>query len=310
MNEITLLANAKINLGLDITGKRNDGYHYVRMVMQTLNLADVLTIEKTNKDGIEIVADVSREKLSLGSDNLIYKAAELLMYKRSKLPFKIECNKYSGIRIRLSKKIPIAAGLAGGSADAAAVLRGLNELFEMGISDKNLRLAGLMLGADVPYCILGGTALSEGIGEILTPLPEISKFSPALSFVVAKPGISVSTKEAYQQYDELFNETPDKIIHPDIDGICKAFCETNINGVFSRLGNVLEMVTAKKYPIIRKIEDCMMEAGAGGALMSGSGPTVFGIFTDQNKAWDAAEVLANEKAAEEIYVVKSVGVKS
>lgn len=303
---ITKKAYGKVNLGLDITGRREDGYHLVRMVMQSVDIFDTLTFEKIETttyisnsgtgesldDGKKtenspiIITATNDPSLSLGEDNLIYKAARLLMDR---------FNIADGVRISLTKEIPIAAGMAGGSSDCAATLKGINELFELGLSEEELRDIGVTLGADVPYCIMGGTALSEGIGEILTRLPDI----PKVTFLIAKPEFGISTKEAYGAFDSI----PEADVkHPDIDGMVEAVRSGNLSGITDRLGNVLEQASIPAHPQIEEIKKIMGENGAEAALMSGSGPTVFGIFTDTDRAWAALERLQESGLAAELFV--------
>ena len=264
MNQITIKAYAKINLGLDVLGKRPNGYHDLKMIMQTVNLYDVLTFKKMQEPGVSLKINFS--SLPVNENNLIVKAAKLMMEHYS-----IK----EGVSIELNKNNPIAAGMAGGSADAAATLKAMNQLFELNASQKELMELGVTLGADVPYCIMEGTALSEGIGEILTPLPKI----PMCWFVIVKPNVSVSTKFVYQNL--VLDETT---IHPDIDGIVTAIKNSDLSGITSRLENVLETVTIPKYPRIKEIKHEMLAQGAIGSLMSGSGPTVFGIFQSNASA--------------------------
>lgn len=305
-------AYAKVNLSLDIVGRREDGYHLVRMVMQSLDIADILTFEKLDKPEIIVLLDnpsVGSDgdsplgKVPLDENNLIYKAARLLfdryIWKR---------NEKAGVQITLTKNIPIAAGMAGGSSDAAATFRGINELFELGLMDKELMEMGVTLGADIPYCIMGGTALSEGIGEDLTRLPDI----PECVFLVVKPRISVSTAEAYGGYDSLVeSKTGQKarIIHPDVDGQVDALYAGNLKGVTDKFLNVLEYVTAEKHPIIGDIEKIMLDFGALNAMMSGSGPTVFGIFEDVEKAEAAKKELEQRDISDQLFVVSSLQYK-
>lgn len=305
-------AYAKVNLSLDIVGRREDGYHLVRMVMQSLDIADILTFEKLDKPEIIVLLDnpsVGSDgdsplgKVPLDENNLIYKAARLLfdryIWKR---------NEKAGVQITLTKNIPIAAGMAGGSSDAAATFRGINELFELGLMDKELMEMGVSLGADIPYCIMGGTALSEGIGEELTRLPDI----PECVFLVVKPRISVSTAEAYGGYDSLVeSKTGQKvrIIHPDVDGQVDALYAGNLKGVTDKFLNVLEYVTAEKHPIIGDIEKIMLDFGALNAMMSGSGPTVFGIFEDVEKAEAAKKELEQRDISDQLFVVSSLQYK-
>lgn len=277
-------AYAKINLGLDVLRRRADGYHEVKMVMQTVDLWDRLTFAKKNQPGIEL--SVGDAALPDGKDNLICRAAELVMKEK-----KIE----QGVKITLDKNIPIAAGMAGGSTDAAAVFHGLNELFGLSMDMEEMKRLGVKIGADVPYCIMGGTALSEGIGEILTSLPA----PPQCVLVVAKPDINVSTRFVYENLhvDRLAD-------HPDIDGMVQAIKEKSLEGIVSRLGNVLETVTTREYPVIEEIKNKMKENGAAGALMSGSGPTVFGIFTEQDPAQAAAGLIRKSGLADQVFVTK------
>ena len=288
-------AYAKVNLGLDITGRRDDGYHMVRMIMQSLNIYDELTFEMSDDPEINISPAVENDNnLSLGKDNLIYKAAERISqiagYK-------------GGINITLKKNIPIAAGMAGGSSDCAATLKGVNELLDAGLTEEQLRDIGVKLGADVPYCIMGGTALSEGIGEILTPLPPL----PTCIFVVAKPAVSVSTAEAYGGYDRLAEERPD-LVHPDIDGQVEALKNGDLKGLTDRFLNVLEYVTAEKYSEIRELEEMMRNAGALNAMMSGSGPTVFGIFDSEEKALKAVSMIDSSGLAKQLFRTECVNI--
>ena len=284
MDHIERKAYAKINLGLDVLRRRADGYHEVKMVMQTVDIWDRLTF--TNKDQPGVDMSVGDAALPAGKDNLICRAAELLMREK-----KID----QGVKIVLEKNIPIAAGMAGGSTDAAAVFHGLNELFELSMSMEEMMKLGVRIGADVPYCIMGKTALSEGIGEILTPLPT----PPQCVLAVAKPDINVSTKFVYE------NLHADKLKeHPDIDGMVQAIGEGSLEGIISRLGNVLETVTVREYPVIEEIKNKMKENGAANALMSGSGPTVFGIFTEHDPAQSAAELIRKSGLAKQVFVTK------
>ncbi len=270
MESIELAAYAKINLGLDVVRRLENGYHEVKMVMQTIGLHDTLRLEKT-KEGIALFVDSSEAPAD--ENNLAYKAARLL---------KEHCGVAEGISIHLQKRIPVAAGMAGGSTDAAAVLKGMNRLFSLGLSEEELCGIGVRLGADVPYCIMGGTALAEGIGEKLTVLPD----APDSVVLVAKPPVSVSTKYVYETLRLSEIEK-----HPDIDGMVRAVRKGSLAGIVSRMENVLESVTEKEYSVITRIKHFMEENGAKKALMSGSGPTVFGIYEDRADAEKAAEKL-------------------
>lgn len=282
MRQTTEKAYAKINIGLDVLRRREDGYHEVRMIMQTVDICDDLIFEKAVQPGISIQID--HEDLPADQNNLIYKAADLLMREKGIT---------EGVQITLTKRIPIAAGMAGGSSDAAATMRGLNRLFAMGYTTEELQKLGVKLGADIPYCIVGGTMLSEGIGEILSPLPA----PPECCLVVAKPDINVSTKFVYE------NLHADSLTcHPDIDGMMEAIKAGDLQGVTDRLGNVLETVTVKEYPVIEQIKELMRREGAMNALMSGSGPTVFGIYTDQDRAKYAAQEIEGRELAKQVFV--------
>lgn len=294
MSQITRKAYAKINLGLDVIRRRPDGYHEVKMVMQTVGIYDVLTFRKkeVSEDALISVLiernDASKEELPSDKSNLIYKAAELIM-----TAYHIR----QGVEITLCKNIPIAAGMAGGSTDAAAVFHGLNELFALSMSLEDMKRLGVKIGADVPYCIMGGTALSEGIGEVLTPVPA----PPEAYLLIAKPDISVSTKFVYEN---LHADT--LTYHPDIDGMVEALKAGNLSGVTDRMGNVLERVTVREYPVISQIKDKMKENGAMNALMSGSGPTVFGIYQDRETAGRAYDRIMEQGLARDIFVTEFV----
>ena len=277
MNEYRIKAYAKINLGLDVVRRLENGYHEVKMVMQTVGIYDVLDFQRT-AGGIVITTDSG--ELPTNEDNLIYKAAKLMIEK-----YHIT----EGVKIHLEKHIPIAAGMAGGSTDAAATLKGMNRLFDLGCTLKDLMELGVNIGADVPYCVMGGTALAEGIGEKLTPLAP----APDCYVLVAKPDINVSTKYVYEHLDAQEIRK-----HPDIDGMVEAIAEESLQGILDRMENVLETVTVSAYPIIQKIKDRMKELGAINSLMSGSGPTVFGLFTNPKAAQEAYEELRYGESAE------------
>lgn len=275
-------AYAKVNLSLDVLRKREDGYHDVKMIMQTVNLYDRITIEDSDKSGIEITSNLSF--IPVGEDNLIYKAAKLIMD---------EFNINSGVKINLDKHIPVAAGMAGGSTDAAATLIGINRLFNLGLSKEELMKRGVKIGADVPYCVMRGTALSEGIGEILTRIDGM----PQCHILIAKPPISVSTKFVYENLHA--NELE---VHPDIDGMIEYIKAGDLKGIASKMDNVLETVTTKEYPVIDEIKSCMKQNGALNSIMSGSGPTVFGLFDDIDVAQNAYNVLKEKNIAKQIFL--------
>ncbi|MBQ9766938.1 MAG: 4-(cytidine 5'-diphospho)-2-C-methyl-D-erythritol kinase [Lachnospiraceae bacterium] len=263
----TAYAYAKINLSLDILGTRPDGYHEVQMLMQSLTLHDTITLTATEEKGI--VMTCSDTTLPVDEHNLAYRAAVLFCET-----YDIPC----GIKLHLEKKIPVAAGLAGGSSDAAAVLRGLNEMFDFPATKEELAALGLRLGADVPYCLMLGTALSEGIGEKLTALPA----APSCYCLLVKPEAGASTKQIYTDYDALAATTD--IAHPDTEGLLSALSAGDFAGITSRLCNVLEPVTLRLVPEIATVKETLRELNADGVLMSGSGPTVFALFSDKEKA--------------------------
>ena len=273
IKHLSLKAYGKINLGLDVLRRREDGYHDVRMIMQTVGIFDRVDLIWKEEPGIQV--ETNLYYLPTNENNLVYKAAKLLMDE-----FQVQ----EGLLIRLRKFIPVAAGMAGGSSDAAAVLFGVNKMFRLGLTTEELMERGVKIGADVPYCILRGTALSEGIGEVLTSLSPV----PQCQVLVAKPGINVSTKFVYENL-HANDLRPEQ--HPDIDGMIRAIKAQDLQGIADKLGNVLETVTVKEYPVIQEIKDKMLEFGAIGSLMSGSGPTVFGLFTNPKAAQQAYEEL-------------------
>lgn len=287
IKHLRLKAYGKINLGLDVLRRREDGYHEVRMIMQTVGVFDQIDLVRRPQPDIQVQTNLYY--LPVNENNLVYKAAKLLMDE-----FSIQ----EGVSIRLQKYIPVAAGMAGGSSDAAAVLVGMNKMFGLGLTTEDLMERGVRLGADVPYCILRGTALSEGIGEILTPLPPV----PQCQVLIAKPGINVSTKFVYENLHANCLK-PEQ--HPDIDAMIAAIRDSDIRRIADAMGNVLETVTIRKHPVIQTIKDLMLEYGAIGSMMSGSGPTVFGLFTNPMAARNAYEELRfgrNSGLAKQIYL--------
>lgn len=270
MNNITVRSYAKINLGLDVLGVLPNGYHTLKMIMQTVSLHDTLCFEKTEGSNVELSTNLSY--LPTDQNNLIYKAISL---------FKEKYGISEGIRCTVTKRIPVAAGLAGGSGNAAAALKAMDALFDTKLTPEALASDGLKLGADVPYCLMGGTALAEGIGEVLTPLPA----PPDAKVLIVKPKVSVSTKEVYTSLH--LNEAT---IHPDIDACIDALKTGSLKKLCDNLGNVLEDVTVKLHPCILDIKSKMLDLGADGALMSGSGPSVFGLFADEAKAKSAYDL--------------------
>ena len=284
MDKIQLKALAKINLGLDVLRRREDGYHEVKMIMQTISLYDELMLKKIKKPEIQLRTNLPY--LPTNENNLAYQAAKLLM-EEYQIP--------GGLLIQLEKKIPVAAGMAGGSSDAAAVLWGVNQMYHLGLSRKELMERGVRLGADVPYCILRGTALAEGIGEKLKTLPPM----PKCYLLIAKPGISVSTKFVYENLHVNVLEAKK---HPDVDAMITALRQKDLALLSARMGNILELVTIPAHPVIDKIKQEMQKAGALGAMMSGSGPTVFGIFDTQPKARKAYRALRASQLAKQLYL--------
>ena len=282
IRHLELKAYGKINLGLDVVRRREDGYHEVRMIMQTVRVYDAIELNRTEEEGIRLSTNLYY--LPDNENNLGYRAAKLLMDE-----FGIR----DGVEIKMKKFIPVAAGMAGGSSDAAAVLFGVNKMFGLGLSMTELEERGVKLGADVPYCLMRGTVLAEGIGEKLTPLLAC----PKCFVLLAKPPISVSTKMVYEKLDAL-----EITEHPDIDGILNGLARKNIHKVAECMGNVLEQVTIPVYPVIEQIKNVMKEGGAMNAMMSGSGPTVFGLFEDRQSAKRAAQKIKEQKLAKQVYV--------
>ena len=290
-DRIQLKALAKINLGLDVLRRREDGYHEVKMIMQTISLHDDLEIRRIKTPEIQVKTNLYY--LPTNENNLVYKAAKLLMDE-----FDIK----EGVSIQLKKRIPVAAGMAGGSTDGAAVLWGMNQMYGLGLSRQELMERGVKLGADVPYCVQRGTALAEGIGERLSVLPSM----PKCTILIAKPGISVSTKFVYENL-HANDLKPEQ--HPDVDSMIEAMKEKNLDLLCERMGNVLETVTIPAYPVIQEIKEHMMACGAAGAMMSGSGPTVFGIFHSPVQAKAAMKDLKVNGLAKQLYLTTPYNVK-
>lgn len=284
MREIRLKAAAKVNLGLDVVRRREDGYHDLRMIMQTVTLFDRIYLKTTAAPGIRIKTNLGF--LPVNENNLMYKAAKLLMDR-------LEPGR--GVFMNLEKHIPVAAGLAGGSADAAAVLIGMNRLFGLGMSMEELKAEGVKIGADVPYCIQRGTALAEGIGERLKALPS----PPPCKIVLAKPDVRVSTKSVYGRL-----KAEEIARHPDIDGQIAALEKADLYALAGKMGNVLEDVTISEYPQIARIKEKMKEGGAVGAMMSGSGPTVFGLFQEEQAAFRTWRKLQQDPGIRQAFLVE------
>ena len=286
MDTIRLKALAKINIGLDVLRRREDGYHDVKMIMQTVGIYDQICLNREKTPGIRVKTNLFY--LPDNENNLVYKAAKLLMDE-----FSIE----DGVSIDLNKYIPVAAGMAGGSSDAASVLYGMNKMFSLGLSRDELMRRGVKIGADVPYCIMRGPALAEGIGEILTPLPPM----PACFVLVAKPGISVSTKFVYENL-HANDLRPEQ--HPDIDAAIAGIRAGDLRATARAMGNVLELVTVREYPVIEEIKNFMKKRGALNAMMSGSGPTVFGLFENKTTARNAFYQLRRTSLAKQVYLTE------
>lgn len=289
MKKMIKKAYAKVNLVLDVLRRRPDGYHDVKMIMQNLDIYDELTFTvDESKQERSITISTNKEDIPTDSRNLIYKAIELMFDE-----FNIEAT----IHVHLEKNIPVEAGMAGGSTDCAATLKAVNELFDLHLDVQKLMKFGVKLGADVPYCILGKTALSEGIGEVLTPVNPL----PPCYVLVVKPPIGVSTKMVYTNLraNELSS-------HPDVDGMVVALEKGDLEKVTSYMENVLETVTVKLYPEIEEIKTIMKEQGALNSLMSGSGPTVFGIYRDEDVAKKAASYIKELGLSKEIFVTTPV----
>lgn len=289
MKIIKKKAYAKVNLALDVIRKREDGYHDVKMIMQNLNIFDELEFFLDEESGTRsIIIETNREDIPTDKRNLIYKAIDIMFD---------EYDINADIRVKLTKNIPVEAGMAGGSTDCAAAIRAVNELFNLNLDEEEMMKIGVKLGADVPYCIMARTALSEGIGEILTPVNPL----PDCYVVVAKPPVNVSTKMVYEGLN-----IKDMKSHPRVDDMVLALSERNLYKTAECMENVLETVTVKLYPEIEKIKDIMKEKGALNAIMSGSGPTVFGIYDDITSAQGAAEYLEKNAYSKEVFVTKPV----
>ena len=285
MRRISLKARAKINLGLDVLRKREDGYHEVKMVMQTINIYDKIYMKIIEKPEIKIVTNLSF--LPTNESNLVYKAIQML---------RDEFNIEKGVFANVYKYIPVAAGMAGGSTDAAAAMIGMNKLFKLGLSREELMERAVKIGADVPYCIMGGTALAEGIGEKLSQLKPLKR----CSILVAKPDISVSTKFVYTNL-----KLDENTVHPDMDGVLEAIDSSDVETMAKKMSNLLESVTAVKYPQIEEIKKSMIELGAINSIMSGSGPTVFGIFGNRKEAKKAYKTIKEKGIAKRLFLTES-----
>lgn len=284
MDKIGLKAFGKINLALDVVGKREDGYHEVKMIMQTVQMYDYLIISKNREKGIRIQTNLSF--LPTNENNLVYRAAKILMDE-----FGIE----EGIDIKLDKFIPVSAGMGGGSSDAATVLMGINKMFGLGLKKHQLMERGLQLGADVPYCVLRGTCLAQGIGEKITTLPPM----PNCYVALVKPSVTVSTKNVYEN---LNLDNLDQ--HPDISGMIREIKQQNLRGIADKMENVLEIVTVVQYPVIEQIKESLKKDGAMNALMSGSGATVFGLFERREDVVKALKNIKQQRLARQLFITE------
>lgn len=254
---------AKINLSLDVVGVRQDGYHDIETVMQTINLSDIVLVDRADF-GIKVTTN--KKYLPTNNKNIAYKASELFFNELGKKP---------RVKIFIHKNIPVSAGMAGGSGNGAAVLAALNCLYNTPFSEEELLKMGAKIGADVPYCLIGGTQKAEGIGEILTPVSPMQKHY----VLIVTPPISISTPWVYSEYDKI-----ERTIYPNTNALISALENNDYYGICNNLSNVLEEVTIKKHPVIGGIKEKLLRNGANGVLMSGSGPTVFGFFDDYKKA--------------------------
>lgn len=282
MNSIKLKSRAKINLSIDVLGKRQDGYHLVEMIMQTIDLYDLIEVKERQDD--KIIIKSNSEEIPLDSNNLVYKAVDLI-----KKTFNVD----KGLDIYIQKNIPVAAGMAGGSSNAAAILVGLNKIWQLNLTNRQLEEIGLKLGADIPFCINGGAALAEGIGEKLTSIEGLNR---DVSILVCKPNLFVSTKEVYECIDSKDIEK-----RPDTQFLIKCLKNNEIKQLAENMFNVLEEVTAVKHPVIQQIKDTMINNKALGAMMSGSGPTVFGLYENKEDAIKCKSIL--EKQFKQTFVV-------
>lgn len=283
--KVTVRANAKLNLSLDVVGKRDDDYHLLESVMQSVSLCDVVNVRDDDGEG-EIRVFTSDDSIADDNSNIAYRAAEKF--------FEETGVDNPGITIKIKKNIPVGAGMAGGSADAAAVIFALNEIMRTDLSETQLCDIGEQVGADVPFCLTGGTMLARGTGNILYPLPDL----PQCSIVIAKPETGVSTASAYKAIDERTEPS----CHPDFEEMGEEICEGNLSAVAKRLYNVFETVI--DLPEVSEIKKRMINAGALGACMTGSGSAVFGIFLDDGDAAECASQL--RKDYDEVFITEPV----
>ena len=283
---ITIKAPAKINLALDTLHKRKDNYHEVEMIMTTVDLADYITVTPLEKN--EIVIKSNEFTMPLNEKNLAYQAAQL---------FKQHFNIDKGVEIYIKKRIPVAAGLAGGSSNAAATLKALKELWKVDCTIDELAELGAQLGSDVPFCVYGGTALATGRGEIIQPIPS----PPKCWVILIKPRIGVSTKEIYEALDA------NQVEHLDIEGMLKCIDNKDYKGICDRLGNSLEEVTLERYPVVAEIKNKLVQFGADAVLMSGSGPTVFALVRKEYKLRRIINSINGCFREHEVHAVRLIG---
>ena len=288
MKQLTKKAYAKLNLVLDVCRKRDDGYHELRTVMQTVSLYDELTFRKREDREIRLEVHAAEQDVPCDQNNLVYRAVSAVMER---------CEACGGMEIVLKKQIPSAAGMAGGSADAAAAILACNELYDLQMDSRMMCELAVGIGADVPYCMTGGTVLCEGIGEIMTPLTTL----PKLYFILIKPDVSVSTAAVYHALDSAKDTW-----HPDVDGMIRAVKKQDAAAVVNCLGNVLESVTIPQHPVIDESKQLLSDCGAQGVLMSGSGPTVFGIFFDRDLQRRAYEILCQTDGIGQVFLAEPV----
>lgn len=287
-NSIKIKAPAKINLTLDVIRRRPDGYHDLKMIMQSINIFDELTITATDTPDITLTMSKELPEPLETEDNLVYKAARL-MFRTYSLK--------GGLSIQLEKNIPAAAGLAGGSSDCAATLLGINKLFHLCLPEDELSRLGATLGADVPFCIYKGTMLAEGIGEILTPLPNPGN----LHVVLIKPEFSIRTADIFKKYDTKY-----LCSHPDTKLAVDAITHRDYISLGQNLGNALEAVTISEYPVLNELKEFLFQNGALGALMSGSGPTIYGLFREEALARFAAKTAEKKFDSCEIFLCRTI----
>ncbi len=278
-----LKAYAKINISLDVVDKREDEYHLLKMIMQSIDLYDLIHLNKACK-GINITCN--KQYVPTDERNIVYRVAKLFMDT-----YHIK----AGINIHIIKNIPVAAGLAGGSTDGAAVLKGMRKLFKIAISDKKLMELGVRIGADIPYCIVGGTALCEGIGEKILSLKHFKN----KIVVLVKPNFGVSTKDVYKNFDLTKSYR-----HPHTEDLIRAMDKDDLRYVSSNMRNLLENITLKKYPVLKEIKTEMIKYGALGSMMSGSGPTIFAFFEDMLTAQMC--FLHMKDSYEEVYITRTL----